>query len=508
MEAGSALLLQRCARPRTAAMTLASLFAGLPVRSLTGDTERRIENLTIDSRRTAAGSVFFAMPGRRTDGDRFIEEAIHRGAVAVVSEHEVWTPPRVTRIIVADIRRTLAAVAARLHGQAHAALELTAITGTSGKTVVATLLRWLLEAQAPTGLLGTNHYALGRRTLPAGRTTPEPIELHGMLAQLRAAGVDRCLLEVSSHGIDQGRVAGLAFAVAAFLNLSPEHLDYHGDMEAYYAVISGFLRGAHDPAPRRLVLSADDPWCRRLRAAIDDPAGVLTFGLDPAAQVRATDIELGPRATRFRLVWPAGELRLVSPLVGSFNVHNVLAAFALGWAHGLDPVAMAGRLIDFEGVRGRLERVDRGQPFNVIVDYAHTVNAYAQVLAALREITPGRIITVFGCGGDRDRRPRPLLTRAVIAGSDLAIATADNPRGETLEAIFADMRAGVGPADPVSFIPDRREAIGRALALAQPGDTVLIAGKGHETFQEFGASVTPFDDRAVARELLDRQGPA
>jgi UDP-N-acetylmuramoyl-L-alanyl-D-glutamate--2,6-diaminopimelate ligase len=429
--------------------------------------------------------------------------------VAVVAPHAVWTPPRVACVVAPDMRAVLAEVARRFYDQPQRGMELTAVCGTSGKTVVSHLLRELMVDEPPIGMLGTIHYALGRRTLPAYRTTPEPVELYGMLAQMRDAGSKRCVLEVSSHGIAQGRVAGLDFGVVTVLNLSPAHLDYHGGHAAYCQTIARLLTGddSQSRPPARAVLGIDDPQVRALIQRVPATTRVVTFGLAADADFRAEAVRLTARDSRFRLCWPGGVLNVVSPLLGDFNVLNVLAAFATAWQWGADPVAMAGRLIDFDGVRGRMESVADTQPFGVLVDYAHTPESYDQLLATVRAITAGRVLCVFGCGGNRDRRMRPLVTRAVMAAADLAWATADNPRHETVDAIFADMRPAL-PAGgcPLEFVADRRQAIAMALAAAQPGDTVVIAGKGHETYQEFGDTVTPFDDRAVVREILLARG--
>ncbi len=497
----AALLLQRSSKANTKRMTLDQLFKKLPVQ-VTGSMDRNVEALTTDSRRTVPGAVFFAMPGQRTDGALFIEEAANRGALAVVSEKPCWVPPRLTLIVVDDVRAALAEVARRFYGYPHKNIDLIGISGTSGKTVVASLLRSFLLRKDSCGLLGTNHYALGKRTLPSYRTTPEPIELYGMLAQMRDADCRKAILEVSSHGIHQGRVEGLAFDAAVFTNLTPEHLDYHGDMEGYYSVVSSFLKSVIDGGSKKLVLSADDPYSRRFIEEHCKPEGWLTFGMDASADFRAEEIELSAQDSRFQLVWPEGRLKVVSPLIGVFNVQNVLAAMATAWQYGMDPVELAGALIDFEGVRGRMERVDCGQPFEIVVDYAHTQASYEKALKALRELTPGKLITVFGCGGNRDRASRPLITRTVIDGSDQVIATADNPRNETVDTIFEDMRSGVKTGDAIIYINDRRQAISQAIQMARAGDTILIAGKGHETFQEFADSLTPFDDRAIARDII------
>lgn len=501
----TAELLQRGLRPAQSMTTLAQLFSGQPVRQTDGDMRKPVRQLCTDSRRVTPGALFFALPGRRTAGVHYVEEAIDRGAVAIVSPEVIWVPRKITLIVVDDIRRVLANVARAYYGEPQDSLALTGITGTSGKTVVASLLRHLLEEREPVGLLGTIHYSLGRRTLPAYRTTPEPVDLYAMLAQMKAGDCRGAILEISSHGIDQGRVDQLPFEMLVFLNLTPQHLDYHGSMEEYYQTVKRAFDGTCAQRPKHAILNIDDPHGIRLLAELPTDIETLTFGFHEQAQIRATDIVCEPHQTCFTLRVGDESWRVVSPMLGHFNVGNALAALAVGHLQGLGWGAMVRRLFDFEGVRGRMERVDEGQPFNVVVDYMHTAVSYERGLEMLRGITSGRLITVFGCGGDRDPRQRPLVTKAVLVASDLAFATADNPRSETLEAIFNDMRAGVKVGDAIHFVENRRHAISLALDAARPGDTVLVAGKGHETYQEYADSVMPFDDRSIVRELLRKK---
>jgi len=317
---------------------------------------------------------------------------------------------------------------------------------------------------------------------------------------MRETGCAEAILEVSSHALAQGRVADLNFQTSAFLNLTPEHLDYHGDMTAYFETVARLFDGRNGVPPSRVLLNADDAYSAKLRARLPADTEVLTFG--QSGEVRADNVQLHPEGAIFDLTTPWEHARVRVPMLGQFNIENALAAIALAMWSGTPFPAVAERLANFGGVRGRMERVAVEQPFQVVVDYAHTPAAYGKALQMLRDCTAGRVITVFGCGGDRDPRKRPEITRLVAEHADLAFATADNPRSETVEAIFADMRTGLRPRDPVHFIHDRRQAIGYALAAAQPGDTVLIVGKGHETFQEWADTVTPFDDRAVVREWL------
>jgi UDP-N-acetylmuramoyl-L-alanyl-D-glutamate--2,6-diaminopimelate ligase len=341
--------------------------------------------------------------------------------------------------------------------------------------------------------------------VPSFRTTPEALDLYGMMAQMRDAGCRQAVMEVSSHGIDQQRVRGMQFGAAVFTNLTRDHLDYHGSMEAYFAVKQRLFTGETGAKPKVAVVNLDDPHGEKLAASLaaaGGPGRLVTFGEHPAAQVRAEEVQLSFTQSAFRLVWPGGTAMVEAPLLGRYNVSNLLAAIATAWGLGRDPVVFLPRLRSFKGVPGRMERIDLGQPFNVLVDYAHTDDALRNALGMLRPITPGRLLVVFGCGGNRDRTKRPLMTKAVQAFADFAIATADNPRTEPLAQIFDDMRAGVTASDKITWIDDRRRAISLALDLAKPGDSLVIAGKGHESFQEFADTVFPFDDRQVARELI------
>jgi UDP-N-acetylmuramoyl-L-alanyl-D-glutamate--2,6-diaminopimelate ligase len=502
--AGAALLLQRALQGRHTTMTLKQLFEGIDtIRMPRGKEAVRVHSITTDSRRAGPGCVFFAVPGLRTDGHFFIAEAIDRGAVAIVSEKDTWVPPNVALVQADDLRAVIGEAASRFYGHPARDLSLTGFLGTSGKTVASTLLRHFLREQEPVGLIGTIHYAVGNRTLPAHRTTPEPIELQGLLSQMRQQECRQVLLEVSAHGIHQRRVEGLDFRNLVLMNLTPEHLQYHGSLERYIALERTFIveRG---PRLRTILAGIDDPGVRGLVESLPPElhAKVVTFGQSPEADFRAEEIDYSARDTRFRMVWPGGSLKLVSPLLGEFNVQNALAAIACGTAEGLEPGRMGAALLEFGGVRGRMERLECGQSASILIDYMHTEAAYAKGLEMVRAITRGRLITVFGCGGNRDAASRPRITALVAEKSDLAIATADNPRNEAVSDIFDDMRRGNEALPNLTYLEDRRSAIAAALEAAGPGDTVLIAGKGHETFQEFGDCVVPFDDRAVAREIL------
>jgi len=486
------------------------LFAGLDSSRRKMSADKRVTCLITDSRRVVPGALFFALGGLRTDGNLFIEEAVDRGAVAVVSEQDLGSRFPIDFVQVPDARQALAEVARRFYGCPDDELEVYAVTGTNGKTTVSMLAQHLMGGQDAVGLIGTIRYDLGRRTLPSFRTTPESVDVFALLDQMRKNGCRKVSMEVSSHGIDQKRTHGLQVEVAAFLNLTQDHIDYHKTMEAYYQVKRRLFNGEMGRLPRQAVVNVDSDYGRRLLSEIPDSVKVTRFAVDAEAEVRAEAVRLYPDRTEFRLVWPEGSAEVVSPLLGRYNVSNLLAALAMGRAGGGDIEEMLERLAAFPSVPGRMERIDCGQDFNVLVDYAHTDDALRHACGMLRELTSGRLIVVFGCGGDRDRGKRPLMLRTVLEGADRAYVTADNPRSEPLEQIFADMRAAIGrgkEADSVEFVDDRKRAISLALDEAREGDCVLIAGKGHEAYQEFEGTVIPFDDRQVARELIRLKHP-
>ncbi len=483
---------------------LSALIKGMADTSVRGPSGLVITCLITDSRRAVPGALFFAIKGSHTSGMHYVVEAVSRGAVAVVSEYpQPSGVSQVTWVRVPHVRKALAEISRRFYRHPENDLKVYGVTGTNGKTTVATLLQYLLrQSGTPTGLLGTVQYDLGRRTLPAYRTTPESVELYAMFDQMREASCKAAVMEISSHAIAQHRVHGLPVEVAAFTNLTQDHLDYHHTIEEYFETKAGLFTGKVGSVPAHAVINADDPYGRILAERLPATTQSTFFGVSPTAQVRAENISLKACGSAFDLVWPEGRASVRTALPGRDNVSNILAAMAMARAGGADIAKLAPLLADFSGVPGRMERVDRGQPFNVFVDYAHTDDALSNALGMLRDITQGRVLVVFGCGGNRDRAKRPLMVAAVQKWADMAWATADNPRKEPLADIFADMKEGVLFPERVRWLDDRREAIAAALENACPGDTVLIAGKGHETYQEFADTIIPFDDRQVAGELL------
>jgi len=483
--------------------TLATLLRGIPVLGRSGDWSHRITSVVTDSRRIVPGSLFVALDGLRSQGHAFVDDAVARGAAAILSGHPVEGIPGADAAQVESPRRVLAEVARRFHGHPESGLRLAGVTGTNGKTTVTTLLRHLLEQaeRRPWGLIGTVRYHLGARSIPSYKTTPDSADLAAFFRQMADAACAGACLEVSSHALVQDRVHGYRFSVAAFTNLTRDHIDYHGDLAAYLRAKGRLFDGSLGERPAAVVLNADDPASAEL-ARLAAPAPILTFGLASAADLSAESAALTLEGAEFTLRWKGRAAAVSSRLPGGYNVSNVLCALACAAALGHDPLALAPAVASFPGVPGRMERVEAGQAFPVFVDYAHTDDALRNALGMLRAITPGRVLCVFGCGGNRDRGKRPAMTGAVAELAHLSWATADNPRRESIDDIFDDMRPGaVGPGR-MEFVADRREAIARACAAAAPGDCVLVAGKGHETTQEFAETVVPFDDRQVARDVL------
>lgn len=485
------------------ALKLSDIFPPDDVIAVNGDLDRAVTGLTIDSRRVVPGSLFFALPGLRTDGSAYIGEAIDRGAIAVVTPKPVVHPhKKVTFLQVADARVALARAARRYFGHPDRALEVVGVTGTNGKTTVSHLIKHFLDNGRRVGLIGTVSYDLGARTVPSFKTTPESLDVFGLLDQMRQAGCRQAVMEVSSHGIDQKRVLGLEFRAVAFTNLTRDHLDYHRSLDAYFEVKTRLFTGATGSRPEVAVVNLDDPYGRRLAGLIPAGVKIVTYGEAVEAAVRAGSVHLESKRTTFRLAWPGGAADVESPLIGRYNVGNLLAAVAVCHGLGHDVASLLPRLATFRNVPGRMERIEEGQPFNVLVDYAHTDDALRNALGMLRAVTSGRLLVVFGCGGNRDRAKRPLMLRAVQELADFAWATADNPRSEPVAQIFSDMREGVIAPEKITFIDDRRRALSLALDAARPGDSLLVAGKGHESYQELADTIIPFDDRQVVRELI------
>ncbi len=483
-------------------MTIGRLLSAFPEARLTGDPEARVAQVTYDSRKVVTDSAFVAVHGLATDGNRFVESARRKGASVVVSEQ----PPGDNGpwVQVPDSRVALAVLAAEIHGRPAEALDLIGVTGTNGKTTTAFLIDAALRAAGtPTGLLGTVQYRIGDRVSDATRTTPESADLQALFRQIVDAGCRAAVLEVSSHSLALKRVYGCPFRAAVFTNLTRDHLDFHGDMDSYFAA-KRILFETNLRTDGAAIINADDDRAPELAA--HSRGRVLTFSLTHAADFAASGLELSLAGTRLHIETPRGPIDLASPLLGRFNAENLLAALAAAFALELPTESALTGLCSVEGVPGRMERVAAGQPFSVIVDYAHTDDALRKLLEAVRHLGPRRLITVFGCGGDRDHTKRPLMGAVAARLSDVAIVTSDNPRSEPPEAIIQEIQRGMngggGRRSERLAIVDRREAIRRALEMAGPGDAVVVAGKGHETYQVLRDRPIPFDDREVVRELL------
>jgi UDP-N-acetylmuramoyl-L-alanyl-D-glutamate--2,6-diaminopimelate ligase len=476
---------------------LGRVIAALAPTEVVGRGEAEIRDLAYDARRAGPGSLFFCVPGARADGHDFAAEAVANGAVALVVERPL--DPAVPQLVVPDARSAMAIVADEFFGRPTERLVVVGVTGTSGKTTTTFLLHSILQAAglAP-GLLGTVETRVGGERRPAVRTTAEAIDLQRAFRRMLDDGNRSVALEATSHGSKLRRLDCVRFAALVFTNLSQDHLDFHGTMEAYFDAKRRLFVETRPPA----AVNIDDGNGRRLADELRalGHERLITFGFAEDADLRPERVTVDRNGGGLSV----GGLELRFPLLGRFNVENVLGAVAAAQLLGLAPQAVAEGVASVEEVPGRFERVDEGQPFTVVVDYAHKPGSLERVLAAARELVDGgRVICVFGCGGDRDRGKRPLMGRIAAGLSDSAIVTSDNPRSEDPEAIIEEIVDG---AADLEVEPDRREAIGRALEAARPGDVVVIAGKGHEQGQELRDRTIPFDDREVAREALRRLG--
>ena len=477
-------------------MQLERVIAALAPTEVVRGAPVDITDLVYDARNASAGSLFFCVPGALADGHDFAAEAVERGAVALVVERPLDVP--VPQLVVADARRAMPAAAAEFFGHPTRELEVAGVTGTNGKTTTAFLLFLILAAAGRRpGLVSTIETRVGGERRPAVRTTPEAIELQRLFREMLDADDRSCAMEATSHGSELGRLDGTRFAALVFTNLSQDHLDFHGTLERYFAAKRRlFVDGERPPA----AVNVSDGHGRTLADELRKLGHerLVTFGFDPDAEICPEELELSPAGARFR----AAGIELTARLRGRFNVENILGAVAAARLLGIPDDAIARGVESLRGVPGRFETVDEGQPFAVVVDYAHKPDALANVLREARELGAGRVICVFGCGGDRDRGKRPLMGRIAVDLADVAIVTSDNPRSEDPETIIAEVVAGAGGELEVEL--DRGQAIAHAIELAQEGDVVVIAGKGHEQGQELGAVTLPFDDRDVAREAIRR----
>jgi UDP-N-acetylmuramoyl-L-alanyl-D-glutamate--2,6-diaminopimelate ligase len=477
-------------------ITLAELVAGFPGARVVGDGSVEVLDLAYDSRKVEPGTLFFCVVGEKVDGHEFGARAVEEGCAALVVEREL-TELAVAQVVVGDSRAAMAPLAARFFGDPTGKLRVVGVTGTNGKTTTAFLVHEILKtAEFPCGLLGTVKQIVGGVEKEVVRTTPEAIELQSTFRQMLEGGDEACAMEVSSHAMTLHRADAIHFEVAIFTNLTQDHLDFHADMEDYFLA----KRKLFEAGPRTAIVNVDDPYGRRLAEEFD----CVTFSAEGAeANYSARDVSFDAGGARFSV----GEMQLRTGLPGHFNVANALGAFAAAEAMGVGSEIAAAGLARAARVPGRFEPIVEGQRFAVLVDYAHTPDSLENVLRAARRLTEGRLISVFGAGGDRDRDKRPKMGRAGAELSDLTVITSDNPRSEEPATIVAEVAAGAEGAPELEVVVDRREAIALALGRAEPGDTVVIAGKGHEQGQEFedGRKI-PFDDREVAREELWKLG--
>ena len=501
-------------------MTFAELVEPLQGTERQGNLDVAVTSLTDDSRAVKPGGVFVAVKGERVDGHAFVGKAVAAGAAGLVLQKghkELYAAAgsSVPVLRVDDSRLVLGLLAGRFYGDPASRLRMVGVTGTNGKTTVTYLCKAVLEtAGRRVGLIGTVAYQIGAERLPAAHTTPGAVELQALLARMADAGMDAAVMEVSSHALALDRTSGCEFDVAIFTNLTQDHLDFHPDMDAYFHAKMRLFSDL-DPAgrklrPKRAIVNLDDARGPRVCEASRVP--VWTYAIRKPADIRAEDVRLALSGTRFTAATPHGRFPVESRLVGEHNVYNILAAIGVGLHEGFPPDTVQRGIASVANVPGRFERVEAGQDFTVVVDYAHTDDALLRLLTAAQALKTGRIITVFGCGGDRDRGKRPKMGRVAARLSDVVFLTSDNPRSENPEAILREIEVGVREAlaeRPVRYdvIADRRAAIEAAVREAKPGDTVLIVGKGHEDYQIVGSTRLHFDDREVARAALATRRP-
>ncbi len=494
---------------------ISPIHGRLGVVELTGDQRVTVAGLTDDSRTVGPGSLFVAVQGERVDGHEFLDRVVGAGAAAVVVQRRLAVGS-IPSVRVQDSRAALGILGSRFYGDPSVALRMIGVTGTNGKTTTTYVVKTMLEAvNRQVGLIGTVAYLVGKESIPASHTTPGALELQKLFARMVEARMDTVVMEVSSHALALERTAGSEFDVAVFTNLTQDHLDFHLDMERYFqAKLRLFTElgqaGASKPR-KRAIINVDDPWGARISQACTVP--VWTYGLRQQADLRAEDVTLSAAGTSFTLRSPLGNCSIQSRLVGEHNVYNLLAAIGVVLQEGLTLDQVLSAVGAVSHVPGRFERVEAGQDFTVVVDYAHTEDALVRLLAAAQALRTGRIITVFGCGGDRDRTKRPKMGRAAVQYSDMVILTSDNPRTEDPAAILREVEVGVKEALAerghvhYRMIADRRAAIESAIREANTGDMVLIAGKGHEDYQILGTTKHHFDDREVARDAIGTLRP-
>lgn len=470
----------------------------------TGENIRNVDinRITDDSRKVLPGDLFVALKGYSLDASKFVGLALDAGAKAIVTDKEFDSRPGISKILVDDTRLALGTIAGNFYGHPSRKLKVVGITGTNGKTTISYLVESIIKASGNgAGVIGTINYRLKGKTLPAINTTPGALELQGMLREMVGSNTGYAVIEVSSHSLDQGRVGNILFDVGVFTNLTSDHLDYHKTTENYFKAKKRLFDKLK--AGGSAVLNMDDRKAASLKRSIKNR--VITYGTKGKCDVGAIDIELSVDGTRFTVRTPDTRFNIRTRLIGIHNVSNILAAASVAIALKIPEEAIVKGIASMEAVPGRLEAVDAGQQFKVFVDFAHTEDALFNVLGFLRDVAKSRIITVFGCGGNRDRTKRPLMGKVACKYSDHVIVTSDNPRSEEPGAIIREIASGIkGKFSNYDIVPDRKEAIAKALGSALKDDIVVIAGKGHESYQIIKGEVMPFDDRKVALSILKR----
>ncbi|SFP04475.1 UDP-N-acetylmuramoyl-L-alanyl-D-glutamate--2,6-diaminopimelate ligase [Salibacterium halotolerans] len=484
--------------------TLHNLISHLPVKQQNTEDNPGIHSLHMDSRTVESGGLFFCVRGYTVDGHDFAEEAAKKGAAAVITEEELNLD--LVQVVVPDTKLAMAVISSVFYNHPTRSFRLIGVTGTNGKTTTTHFMEHIFQKTGQkTGMIGTMYTKIGYDIYDAGNTTPESLVLQQTFHQMAEAGINVCTMEVSSHALDLGRVRGSAFNTAVFTNLTAEHLDYHKTMEAYKqakGLLFSQLGNTYDGEKQTAVLNADDEASEDYKKMTAAP--VLTYGIEQPADIKAEQLVISPAGTSFQMQTPFGSADVYLPAAGRFSIYNALAAAAACLAEGVELQNIAGALSDMKSVPGRFEPVDAGQPFAVIVDYAHTPDSLENVLQTAAEMTAGKMYVVVGCGGDRDTAKRPEMGRIAATLADYAVFTSDNPRSEDPNVILEQMAEGAAGMDHVSIIPDRREAIEWVIKRADRGDAVIIAGKGHESYQVVGKDVLDFDDRLEAETAVHK----
>ena len=489
--------------------TLENLLAYLPEAEVRGLDKQEIKDITADSRKVEAGSLFICLDGATVDGHDYAQKAVEAGAVALVVSKDVDVDPSVAVIKVADTRQAMMAVVPAFFDYPASKMRMIGVTGTNGKTTTTHMIAHILRAQGHTvGIMGTVHIVIGDQTFPIHNTTPDVVDLQHILQQMVDAGVSHCIMEVSSHALDLGRVAGVEYDTAVFTNLTQDHLDFHKTFENYLAakckLFTGLTAQAATKMPKGAVINIDDPYGHRVEEVTEVP--VITYSTDGKGTLNAKEVAMTSKSSAYTVVYQGQEYPVTMNTTGLFNVYNTLAAIGACLQEGLSMEAIDKALATFTAVPGRFELVDEGQDFAVVVDYAHTPDGLENILKTAKAIVENRIIVVFGCGGDRDATKRPIMGRFAAQYGDVIFVTSDNPRTEDPVKIVQDVEVGVKeglrPGTSYSVVVDRAEAIHEAIAMATTGDVVIIAGKGHENYQILKDKTIHFDDREVAREAL------